>query len=198
MKYIIKSVILFLALIQVACSEFVSQTESREVGKFTALEISGLAEVIITQASKQKLMIKVSNMPITDVVTKVENKTLIIATKGFHRGESVQVFVDYNQLNSISTSGSAELTGTNILNTQNMLVTTNGAGDIKDLAIKADKLTVSINGSGNANLDVEVESIVMEMNDAGDLSIQGIAKQQHLVSNSSRGTLSNADLAYSK
>jgi hypothetical protein len=198
MKYIIKSVILFLALIQVACSGFVSQTESREVGKFTALEISGLAEVIITQASKQKLMIKVSNMPITDVVTKVENKTLIIATKGFHRGESVQVFVDYNQLNSISTSGSAELTGTNILNTQNMLVTTNGAGDIKDLAIKADKLTVSINGSGNANLDVEVESIVMEMNDAGDLSIQGIAKQQHLVSNSSRGTLSNADLAYSK
>lgn len=57
---------------------------------------------------------------------------------------------------------------------------------------------MSINGSGNANLDVEVESIVMEMNDAGDLSIQGIAKQQHLVSNSSRGTLSNADLAYSK
>jgi hypothetical protein len=198
MKYIIKLIVLSLALIQVACSVFASQTESREVGKFTALEVSGLAEVIITQASKQKLEINVSGMPITDVVTKVENETLIITTKGFHRGESVKVYVNYNQLSSISTSGSAELTGTNTLNTKQMLVTTKGAGDIKDLTIKADKLTVSINGSGNANLDVYVESIAIEMNDAGDLSIQGIAKQQHITSNGSRGTLSNADLAYSK
>ena len=157
MKYIIKSIVLSLALIQTACSVFASQTEFREVGKFTALEISGLAEVIITQATKQKLEVKVSGMPITDVVTKVENGTLIITTKGFHRGESVQVYVHYKQLNSISTSGSAELTGTNTLNTQQMIVTTNGAGDIKDLAIKADKLTVSINGAGNAKLAVDVK-----------------------------------------
>lgn len=198
MKYIIKSIVLSLALIQGACTTFASQTESREVGKFTALEISGLAEVIITQASNQKLIITVSGMPITDVVTKVENETLIITTKGFHSGESVQVFVNYNQLNSISTSGSAELTGTNTLNTQKMLVTTNGAGDIKNLAIKAEILTVSINGAGNADLDVDVESITIKMNDAGDLSIQGIAKQQHITSKASRGTLSNANLAYSK
>lgn len=198
MEYIIKSIALSLALIQVACAELPSQSESREVGKFTSLEVSGLAEVIITQASKQKLIIKVSGMPITDVVTKVENETLMITTKGFHRGESVQVFVNYNQLNSISTSGSAELTSTNTLNTQQMLVTTNGAGDIKNLPIKADKLTVSINGAGNANLDVDVDSVVIEMNGAGDLTIQGVAKQQHITSNSSRGTLSNADLAYTK
>jgi hypothetical protein len=184
--------------LQGACSAFLSQTEFREVEKFTALEISGLAEVIITQASEQKVEIIVSGMPITDVVTKVENETLIITTKGVHRGESVQVFVNYNQLNSISASGSAELTGTNTLNTQQMLVTTNSAGDIEDLTIKADKLTVSINGNGNANLDVEVDSIDIQMNDAGDLNIQGIAKSQQLISNSSRGTLSNTDLAYSK
>lgn len=198
MKYIIQLIILILVLLQSACSGFVTQTESREVGKFIALEVSGLAEVIITQANEQKLLIKVSNMPLTDVVTYIENETLIITTKGFHRKESVQVFVHYNQLNSISTSGSAELTATNTLNTQQMLITTNGAGDIKNLAIKADKLIVSINGSGNANLDVEVENIAMEMNDAGDLSIQGIAKQQRIVSNGSRGTLSNANLVYSK
>ena len=198
MKYIIQLIILILVLLQSACSGFVTQTESREVGKFIALEVSGLAEVIITQANEQKLLIKVSNMPLTDVVTYIKNETLIITTKGFHRKESVKVFVHYNQLNSISTSGSAELTATNTLNTQQMLITTNGAGDIKNLAIKADKLIVSINGSGNANLDVEVENIAMEMNDAGDLSIQGIAKQQRIVSNGSRGTLSNANLVYSK
>ncbi|MFQ3193308.1 MAG: hypothetical protein ACI9N3_000120 [Colwellia sp.] len=198
MNYIIKSIVLSFVLIQTACSVFESQTESREVDKFTALKISGLVEVIITQANEQKLVVQVSGMPIADVVTTVENETLIITTKGFHRGESVQVFVHYNQLNSISTSGSAELTSTNTLNTQHMNITTNGAGDIKDLTIKADTLKVSINDSGNAHLDVDVESIAMEMNGAGDLDIQGIAKQQHITSISSRGTLSNADLVYSK
>jgi hypothetical protein len=198
MKYIIKSILLTFVLIQTACSVFVSQTESREVEKFTALKISGLAEVIITQADEQKLVVKVSGMPIEDVVTIVENETLIITTKGFHRGESVQVFVSYNQLNNINTSGSAELTGTNTLNTQHMVITTNGAGDIKDLAIKADKLTVSINDSGNAYLDVEVNDIEIEMNDAGDLSIQGVTKRQNILSNASRGTLSNGNLVYSE
>ena len=92
MKFIIKSLVLALVLIQTACSVFIPQTEIRDVAKFTALEISGLAEVIITQASTQKLEISVSGMPITDVLTKVENETLIITTKGFHRGESVKVF----------------------------------------------------------------------------------------------------------
>ena len=105
MKYIIKSILLTFVLIQTACSVFVYQTESREVEKFTALKISGLAEVIITQADEQKLVVKVSGMPIEDVVTIVENETLIITTKGFHRGESVQVFVHYDQLNNIITSG---------------------------------------------------------------------------------------------
>ena len=196
MKYIIKLIILSFVILQTACSVFVSQTESREVGKFTALKISGLAEVIITQANEQKLVVKVSGMPIADVVTTRENETLTITTKGYHRGESVQVFVNYKQLNSISTSGSAELTSTNTLNTKHMSITTNGAGDIKYLTIKADTLKVNINDSGNAYLDVNVNDIEIEMNDAGDLSIQGTAKQQRITSNGSRGTLSNADLAY--
>lgn len=185
-------------LTQATCSAFVSQTESREVRKFTGLEISGLAEVIITQASKQKLMIKVSGISIKDVITQVENETLIITTKSFHRGESVLVFVNYNQLNSMNTSGSTELTGTNTLFTKPMIVTTNVAENIKDLAIKADKLTVSITGSDNTNLNVEVENIIMKINDFGDLSVQGMAEQQHISSNGSRVTLSNPDLAYSK
>jgi hypothetical protein len=198
MKYVSKSIILSFVLLQAACSVFSSQTELRELDKFSALEVSGLAEVIITQADTQKIEVRVSGMPITDVITKVENDILVITTKGFHRGESVKVFVNYNQLNSISVSGSAEVTGTNILNTRQMIVTTNRAGDIKDLVIKADNLIVNINGAGNANLSVEVEDVSIEMNDAGDLKIRGIAKNQKIVSNGSRGTLSNANLAHSK
>jgi hypothetical protein len=79
-----------------------------------------------------------------------------------------------------------------------MNITTNGAGDIKDLTVKADSLKVSINDSGNAHLDVGVNDIEIEMNDVGDLSIQGVTKRQNIRSNASRGTLSNSNLAYSE
>jgi hypothetical protein len=198
MKSIIKSLVLSLVLTQTACSVFVPQTESRVVESFTALKVSGLAEVIITQSDRPQLFLEVSGMPMSDVITKVVNNTLIITTKGFHSGESAQVFVHYNQLNSIAISGAAQLIGTNILNTQQLTITTDNAGDIKNLAIKADTLVVKINGAGNAHLKVEVESIDIEMNNSGDLNVQGVAKRQNVRSNSSRGTLSNTDLAYSK
>jgi hypothetical protein len=116
----------------------------------TALVISGLAKVIITQASKQKLMIKLSGITIMDIITKVKNETLITSTKGFQRGELVHIFMNYNQLNRINISVPSESTGTNTLFTKEMNVTANVTGNFKDLAIEANKLSDNINRSGNA------------------------------------------------
>ncbi len=195
MKLTIKSLLLSFIIILPACSVFESQTEEREIEQFSALEVSGLVEVFITQSNGQKLRVEVSGIPITDVITIVENGTLMITTRGIHRGESVQVYLNYQKLERIKTSGSAELTGTNTLNANQLLVTTSGSGDIKELSIKANTLSVSINGAGNADLDVDVQKLNIEMNDAGDLSIKGIAKEQNIRSNSSRGSLNNARLS---
>lgn len=198
MKLIITTILLVLALLQTACAVYGTEEETREVTTFRALDISGLAEVFITQAETQNIVVKVSGMPITDVITRVEENTLFITTKGFHQGESVEVYVNYVHLEKIGISGSAELTGTNTLNADSLLITTVAAGDIKSLEIAAGSLSVSINGAGNADLDVEVESIDIVMNGAGDLSVEGSAKIQKIRSNSSRGTLTNSNLDYSK
>ena len=198
MKLIIKTILLALALLQTACGVYGTQKEIREVKMFRSLDISGLAEVFITQADTQDIVVKVSGMPITDVITRVEEGTLFITTKGFHRGESVEVYVTYVNLEKIGISGSAELTGSNTLNADSLLITTAAAGDIKSLKIAAKSLSVSINGAGNADLDVEVESIDIVMSGSGDLSVKGSAKLQKFRSNNSHGTLNNADLDYSK
>ena len=198
MKIIITTLLLVIALLQTSCAVYGTKEEVREVARFSALDISGLAEVFITQADTQEIMVKVSGMPMTDVITRVEDGTLFITTQGFHRGESVQVYVTYVHLEEISTSGSAELTGTNILNADSLLITTAAAGDIKSLEIAANSLLVNINGAGNADLDVELESIDIVMNGAGDLSVKGSSKLQKITSNNSRGTLNNSNLDYAK
>ena len=198
MKLITSTLLLALALLQTSCAVYGTKEEVREVKMFSSLDISGLAEVFITQADSQDIVVKVSGMPITDVITRVEESTLFITTKGFHRGESVEVYVTYVQLEKISISGTAELTGENRLNADSLLITTGAAGDIKSLEIAAESLSISINGAGNADLDVEVTSIDIVMSGAGDLSVQGSAEIQKVRSNNSHGTLNNSDLDYSK
>ena len=198
MKHIITALLLTLALLQTASSVYGTEEEIRDVNTFRSLDISGLAEVFITQADAQNIVVKVSGMPITDVITRVEDNTLFITTKGFHRGESVEVYVTYVHLENIAISGSAELTGTNTLNADSLLLTTAAAGDIKSLQIAAESLSVSINGAGNADLNIEVENIDIVMNGAGDLSVEGSAKVQKIRSNNSRGTLNNSNLDYTK
>lgn len=196
MKIINTTLLLILALLQTACAVYETKEEVRQVTSFSSLDVSGLVEVYITQADSQSIVVKVSGMPITDVITRVEDGTLFVTTKGFHQGESVQVYVAYVHLEKISTSGSAELTGSNILNADSLLISTADAGDIKSLEIAANSLSISINGAGNADLDVEVENINIVMNGAGDLSIEGSAKVQKIISNNSRGTLNNSNLDY--
>ncbi len=198
MKMIIPATILSLALSIISCSVIGSETEKRDVESFTALKVSGLAEVFITQSQEEHVKVVVSGMPISDVLTRVEGETLLVTTQGFHSGESVEVYVSYLQLNSIMTAGSAELTGTNKLIGKELTLTTSGAGDIRDLDIEVETLIVNINGAGNADLDVNVQRVEIEMNGVGDLDIQGVAREQRIKSNSSRGTLDNGDLDYSE
>lgn len=196
MRIINLALLAVLALQQTSCSVFASHTEEREVSQFKSIDISGLAEVFITNAKTQGIVVKVSGMPISDVITRVDEDTLVVSTNGSHSGESVKVYVNYVQLNSIHITGSAEVTGTNTLVADDLLLTTGDSGDIKNLDIKADHLTVRINDSGNADLNVDVFTLDALMNDAGDLSIQGKAKTQNIRSNRSRGTLNNANLNY--
>ena len=196
-KTLSKLVLLPAAMILSSCFAVGSEVEERNITNFNELEVSGLAEVFITQTNSESVEVKVSGMPIEDVITRVENGKLLISTKGFHSGESVKVYVNYVLLESIKTAGSAELTGMNTLNAGDLSITTSGAGDIKDLDIIALNLDVNISGSGNADLDVNVDSVNINMVDRGDLDISGVAHIQNVRSNNSRGTLYNSDLDYS-
>lgn len=178
------------------CAHYPKQKEVRQVQNFQSLTVGGLADVYITQSDVEKLEVHASGMPIDDVITQVENGNLLVTTTGIHSGESVQVHIHYASLNHIKTSGSATLTGENQLAAQHLTLVTTDAGDIKHLDVQANRLTVSINHSGNANLLVDVDSANIEMNDSGDLEIRGVARVQRLTSNSSRGSLNNSRLHY--
>lgn len=187
--------ILFTTMLS-GCTNFAHQQEIREVKDFDSIIVSGLADVFISQSDHQQVKVFARGMPITDVITHIENGTLTVTTQGYHSGESVKVYVTYKKLKYIKTAGAATLTGENQLVADHISIVTTGSGDITSLSLTAKQLSVQINDTANANLVVQAENSNIEMNDAGDLDIRGVAHQQQLRSNSSRGTLNNARLKF--
>ncbi|KZN46412.1 GIN domain-containing protein [Pseudoalteromonas luteoviolacea] len=194
MNHSLTIVLILFTTILSGCANFTCQQEIREVKDFESIIVGGLADVFITQSEHQQVRVFARGIPIEDVITHSENGTLTVTTQGYHSGESVKVYVTYKQLKNIKTSGSATLTGENQLIAEHVTIVTTGSGDITSLSLAAKQLSVQINDTANANLVVQVENSNIEMNDAGDLDIQGVANHQQLRSNGSRGTLNNTQL----
>lgn len=196
MNHSLTVVLILFTIILSGCTNFACQQEIREVKDFDSIIVGGLADVFITQSDHQQVKVFARDMPITDVITHIENGTLTVTTQGYHSGESVKVYVTYKKLKNIKTSGSATLTGENQLVADQISIVTTGSGDIKSLSLTAKQLSVQINDTANANLVVQVENSNIEMNGAGDLDIRGVAYQQQLRSNGSRGSLNNTKLKF--
>ncbi|MDK2595557.1 GIN domain-containing protein [Pseudoalteromonas obscura] len=196
MYHSLSIVLILFTTILSGCTNFICQQEIREVKDFDSIVVGGLADVFITQSDHQQIKVFARGIPITDVITHIENGTLTVTTQGYHSGESVKVYVSYKKLKNIKTSGSATLTGENQLIADQISIETTGSGDITSLSLTAKQLSVQINDTANANLVVQVENSNIEMNDAGDLDIRGVAKLQQLRSNGSRGTLNNTKLKF--
>jgi hypothetical protein len=168
--------------------------EEREVGEFHRIEAGGLVRVYLSPGEENSVLVKVRNIGFEDVITRTENGVLTISTKGNHRGESVKVYVSFKELDSLSVGGAATVDSDGLIETDEFYASTHGSGDIRFLSLKARRLDIDINNSGNARLDVDVDILDIEMHDFGDLKVTGRAGRQNVRSFGSRGTLKNSAL----
>lgn len=168
--------------------------EDRNVDEFHTIDAGGLAQVYLEPGDVDKVRVEVRRIDLEDVVTEVEDGVLVVSTIGNHSGETVHVYVTYTHLEAVHVRGAAEIHSEGVLTANRVSVSTNGSGDIKSLNVKADRLDISINNSGNARIEVDTESVFVEMRDAGDLRLTGTTGSQTVRSFRSRGSLNNGRL----
>ena len=173
---------------------FSLEKEDRDVDEFHIVDAGGLAEVYLEPGNEVKVRVEVRRIEFDDVITEVEDGVLLVSTVGNHSGETVRVYVTYTQLDGVHVRGAAEIHGDGVVEASHVKVSTNGAGDIKSLQVKAERLDININNSGNARIEVDTESLFVEMRDAGDLRITGKTGRQSVRSFNSRGSLNNGRL----
>lgn len=127
-------------------------SETRTVGSFENVEISGVADVIITQGSNQGISVRSDDNIIGLVETEVIQNTLFIGLEnGSYDRITLEVNVSSEVLRELTMSG----------------VNTVEVNDFEEL----DKLSVTISGVGNVKLTGSANEL--EINNSGATSFEG-------------------------
>jgi hypothetical protein len=135
-------------------------SESRDLGGFDAIALSGSYKVLVRQGPAVRLEIKADRnlLPLieTRVVDGSKGRTLEIGTKkGFRFSSKTepQIILVMPQLRSLAIAGS---------------------GDVRVEAMKAADLNASISGSGDIELvDLSSESLSVQVSGSGDIKASG-------------------------
>lgn len=152
-------------------------TEDRHLSGFSAVEVAGSFDVVITQSSTESVKVDAPADILKRIVTEVQGGVLKIYTKkgdwSWGGDDRVIVHVSAKSINSISLAGS---------------------GDVKfDGGIKGNSLALKLSGSGDVSGKVDVTSLESSIVGSGDIKVTGRA-QNSVVKVAGSGDFTGANL----
>lgn len=164
-----------LLLLTTLSASYGQASETREMQAFTSIRTEGLVQVYMQQGDRESLRLAVEGIGLRDVISSVENGMLTIKTAGNYNGEDIKAYLTYRQLNSLSVGGASKLVGESTIKGKALQITTNGAGDAF-LTVDVDSLQILMEGAGNLTIagKTKVENITTKGRVTGSLDKTGL------------------------
>ena len=126
-------------------------TEPRDVSSFHSISAEIVGNILITQGSTQSLEIRTHDNIIGRVETTVVNNELLVTLDGcFEELDNFDVIVTIPEIKSITLNGVGNIIGQNDFDTDNLIITTNGVGNVS-ISGQTNILELTISGVGNVN-----------------------------------------------
>lgn len=168
----ILAVSLVVASCNVGSGEIVGET--RDVGSFTSIEVSGAVDVVLVvePGADVEVVVNYDDNLLDQIVTRVEGDTLLVATEGnvstFGGGRFVSVTTDH--LEGISVSGASDLDGSGELVGYQLDV--EGASDVNLRELTAEIVELDVSGASDVRVYAST-SVDGEVSGASDVRIYG-------------------------
>lgn len=145
----------------------VVKTEKRDVGAFTAIDVSGAYEVSIVCQKSPGLEIEGDDNILPLVDTYVKNGTLYITSeRGFSVRKPIKVRVTTTDLQGVNASGATQITLEGVKNEQ-LVIETSGASKI-DAAGETKALEIESSGASKVDVqDLRASRVKVTMSGAG-------------------------------
>ncbi|TSA26313.1 MAG: DUF2807 domain-containing protein [Bacteroidetes bacterium] len=136
--------------------------ETRTVGPFTGIKVSGAFEVFIKQTGTPGVVVEADEEILPYITTEVEGDILRIASKKappklWNDVHTLHVYITVADLNSLDISGAVEVT--------------------TQTEIKGEKMGIEISGAVEADLNLNLQKLSMELRGASEIKIKGQAQE---------------------
>ncbi len=147
-------------------------TEDRSVASFNNVEVNGSMKVHVMEGTTQQVRVEAEDNIISRLETYVSNNTLVIKFKNGwtiipHR--TVHVYVTASAYHGLVMNGSGGIDCSNNLNTDHLRLTMNGSGDI-NIQTTANSIDSKVEGSGNIGVTGSATDLKSEVNGSGDFN----------------------------
>lgn len=139
-------------------SVFAQESETRSLDKFTGIKVGEAIDLYLKKGDKESARIEVDGVSPSDVLTESTGSYLRVHMRsGNYRGRrSVKVYITYVTLERIHASSASNV--------------------FSEGVIKTNSLDVSATSAANIELQVEAETVRADVGSAGDITIEGKAK----------------------
>ena len=167
-------------------------SENREVSGFKAIEFSTFGKINIMQGDKESLNIAGPDNLVSEIVTTVNNGSLIIKTKdnvtvtSFNNADILTFTIVVKDLTSLAVSGAGDVQ-IETLSTPSMSLSLSGAGKVQQNQITTDNLTINISGLGGIDISGQSSRTTIEISGAGNVNASELKSQTANVSISGLG-----------
>jgi len=171
-----------IALLVVLNPDAWAQRETRDLPSFTKISLSVPADVYLTQGNTQKVEVEGDNEDLEDLVTKVEGGKLIIKSDrnggwfgNWDDWDDMSIYITIPNIEAISVAGSGSVKGQNRITAEKIDLSIAGSGDI-EMEIGAEEVEAEITGSGDIELSLDADLLECKITGSGDMEIEGAGK----------------------
>lgn len=134
-------------------------TKNRSTGSYEGVQLVGSMDVVLVAGSEGNLQVEAESNLQEYIVTEVKNGTLKISTKenvNLRPTKDIKITVPIESIDHVSLTGSGDIWSTDV--------------------IKGKEFKVSVTGSGDMKLNLDVQDLEGKITGSGDISLEGKAK----------------------
>lgn len=146
-------------------------TETRNVGSYDNIAISGFFDVELVKGEEGKITIDAESNFLEYIITEVKNDKLIIKIKNnkyLKTNKKLLITVPFTAISAASLSGSGDLYSKEVITANEFDIKLSGSGDI-NLQVDTQSVSVALSGSGDISVEGTTQNAALAMTGSGDI-----------------------------
>ncbi|WP_017733559.1 head GIN domain-containing protein [Nafulsella turpanensis] len=146
-----------------------SISEERSLENFHSLANTVNATLYLKQGSQEDIRIEAQENILANLVTEVHNGTLKIGwDENVYSHDGIRIYISIPQVQELKLSGSGEIFGQNTITGGSLRVHVSGSGEV-ELNAEVEEMEAAISGSGEMNIGGLAERLNVRVSGSGEI-----------------------------